>query len=447
MSIPQRLLRGNDQLEMQDKRQGAINMLESLETSATSMRSITNSLSISTNLLKSSLKGFDRMLKNTDFKRTHELITEADIQMSQNSIARDMLPQLKLLVNNIEIRLEKTDNSKKNLQRQVNIQDDQIRNISEERSRYNKSQLTQSGIQKSKVEKKRRILEATKESKQLQAKKARLISSLDQMDIDVSEKQHILQSIEQDIRDSKKLSQSAKDADNATNLKNLGLSQQKLSIELQRLKEKSKQSKLRLVKERQKANETPVQGDTEMKTKNNKQYDNEKWIAQEDQCLAHYQRSLENIIDLLSKASGLSFKASTTIIDAFKHQKAVYLESVEKDQDKITSIIIPACEEQEKHMLEKFIIKCKLLMPESAMAVTVVRVLETMLKRKNEQDGDSRSLAEILLERFPPRDERRHSFTRVASILKDAGIIELIPETDSNQAENKFYHCCLSRHL
>ncbi|KAL0076842.1 Spc19-domain-containing protein [Phycomyces blakesleeanus] len=450
MSNSQRLPKTNDQLKMQDKRHNSMSMLENLESSATSMRSITNSLSISTNLLKSSLKGFDRILKNTEFKRTHELITEADIQMSQSSIASDMLPQLKALVDHIEIRLDKTVTNKKNLQRQVNLQDDKIKSISEERSKYNKSQLTQNGVQKSKVEKKRRMLEVTKESKQLQAKKAKLMTSMEQMDIDALEKQRALQNIEQDIKDTKRLSETVKNADNATSLKNLGMEQQRLQNELQKLKEKAKQSKLRLIKERQKSNEAQSHDIVASQTKMNnmERYDDEKWIVQEDQCLEHYQRSLENILNLLNKVSDPSFKASATIIDTFKHQKTVYLQSVEKDQDMINSVIIPNCETHEKHMLEKFIIKCKLLMPESAMAVTVVRVLETMLKRKHEQDRDPRMLSEILLERFPPRDERRHSFKRVVSILKNAGIIELLPDQNSSsQIEDAFYHCSLSRHL
>ncbi|KAL0072957.1 hypothetical protein F4703DRAFT_1901473 [Phycomyces blakesleeanus] len=411
MSNSQRLPKTNDQLKMQDKRHNSMSMLENLESSATSMRSITNSLSISTNLLKSSLKGFDRILKNTEFKDfTHELITEADIQMSQSSIASDMLPQLKALVDHIEIRLDKTVTNKKNLQRQVNLQDDKIKSISEERSKYNKSQLTQNGVQKSKVEKKR--------------------------------SQRALQNIEQDIKDTKRLSETVKNADNATSLKNLGMEQQRLQNELQKLKEKAKQSKLRLIKERQKSNEAQSHDIVASQTKMNnmERYDDEKWIVQEDQCLEHYQRSLENILNLLNKVSDPSFKASATIIDTFKHQKTVYLQSVEKDQDMINSVIIPNCETHEKHMLEKFIIKCKLLMPESAMAVTVVRVLETMLKRKHEQDRDPRMLSEILLERFPPRDERRHSFKR--------GIIELLPDQNSSsQIEDAFYHCSLSRHL
>ncbi|OAD69933.1 hypothetical protein PHYBLDRAFT_171956 [Phycomyces blakesleeanus NRRL 1555(-)] len=437
MSNSQRLPKTNDQLKMQDKRHNSMSMLENLESSATSMRSITNSLSISTNLLKSSLKGFDRILKNTEFKRTHELITEADIQMSQSSIASDMLPQLKALVDHIEIRLDKTVTNKKNLQRQVNLQDDKIKSISEERSKYNKSQLTQNGVQKSKVEKKRRMLEVTKESKQLQAKKAKLMTSMEQMDIDALEKQRALQNIEQDIKDTKRLSETVKVG---LYLKNLGMEQQRLQNELQKLKEKAKQSKLRLIKERQKSNEAQSHDIVASQTKMNnmERYDDEKWIVQEDQCLEHYQRSLENILNLLNKVSDPSFKASATIIDTFKHQKTVYLQSVEKDQDMINSVIIPNCETHEKHMLEKFIIKCKLLMPESAMAVTVVRVLETMLKRKHEQDRDPRMLSEILLE---------HLLINVSS-FRNAGIIELLPDQNSSsQIEDAFYHCSLSRHL
>ncbi|KAF8929802.1 Spc19-domain-containing protein [Dissophora ornata] len=110
--------------------------------------------------------------------------------------------------------------------------------------------------------------------------------------------------------------------------------------------------------------------------------------------------------------------------DAFERVVATYLRELESRQAK-TDKELNKLTIDKTRKLSQMRTLCKQLFPGDSIGQTMVRVLELLVESPTSEIYHT----DLVQSDFPPDQERRHNLSRVVTILKQVGIIELVLET------------------
>ncbi|KAI7865234.1 hypothetical protein BDF14DRAFT_1826658 [Spinellus fusiger] len=350
-----------------------------------------------------------------------------------------MSPQLEGLMQNIEEDLIRSEKEQKTIQSMVHQQKEVLE---KKKVLYKQHMEAPKLSKKSEEQEKREKAEHSKKIRQLEEAMHRLKTTTVRINQDIHQKENVLSELRENIKKTVEETESFKNVTTANHLKDLAAQRQTLEKELKNMKEVTKQKKSIMTQAYQAHMKIEKRKQAE-NHKVNQTSDIEQWLTHEEKCRVQYTLHLESITSLSNALPSTSLKvAPIDTAHGYTSQAGSYLDSIKEDLEKITLSVIPACEKKGAHLLEQLNTKLRLLLPNGAMAITAGRMIKILLQAQ--QAGyTEKSTADSFLELFPPQDENRHMFKKVATILMSAGIIEILPSEKSCPGDTLPYYCCL----